>query len=76
MLFIVKQRTEKLLASHVDVLRGSSRVPAPQTSADLSGKKRRPITADFQIAECTLDLEKFRGSVISRKDQKGLINER
>ena len=39
MLFIVKTRTEKLLASHVDVLRGSSSVPAPQTSADLSGKK-------------------------------------
>ena len=39
----------KALASHADVLRGSSRVPAPRTSADLSGKKRRPITADFQI---------------------------
>ena len=30
---------------------GSSRVPAPRTSADLSGKKRRPVTADFQIWE-------------------------
>ena len=39
------------LASHAGVLRGSSRVPAPRTSADLSGKKRRPITADFQIWE-------------------------
>ena len=39
------------LASHADVLRGSSFVPAPRTSADLSGKKRRPITADFQIWE-------------------------
>ena len=26
------------IASHVDVLRGSSRVPAPRASADLSGK--------------------------------------
>ena len=40
----------KALASHADVLRVSSRVPAPRTSAAyLSGKKRRPITADFQI---------------------------
>ena len=39
------------LASHADVLRGSSSVPAPLTSADLSGKKRRPITADFKIWE-------------------------
>ena len=30
------------------------------TKADLSGKKRRPITADFQIWEVHLDLEKFR----------------
>ena len=38
------------LASHADVLRGSSRVPVPLTSADLSEKKkRRPITADFLI---------------------------
>ena len=29
------------LASHADVLRGSSRVPAPLTSADLSGKKTK-----------------------------------
>ena len=43
--------TGKNVASHADVLRGSSRVPAPRTSADLSGKKRRPITADFQIWE-------------------------
>ena len=39
------------LASHADVLRDSSRFPAPQTPADLSGKRRRPITADFQIWE-------------------------
>ena len=42
-----------IIASHEDVLRGSSRVPAPLTSADhdVSGKKPRPITADFQIWE-------------------------
>ena len=28
-----------VVASHLDVLRGSSRVPAPRTSADLSEKK-------------------------------------
>ena len=28
----------KALASHADVLRGSSRIPAPQTSAELKGK--------------------------------------
>ena len=40
--------TGKNIASHADVLRGSSRVPAPRTSTDLSEKKkRRPITADF-----------------------------
>ena len=39
------------LASHGDVLRGSSRVPVPQKSAESSGKKRRPITAHFQIWE-------------------------
>ena len=40
-----------IIASHADVLRGSSRIPAPLTSADVSGKKRRPITVDFQIWE-------------------------
>ena len=42
-----------IIASHADVLRGSSRIPAPLTSADhdVSGKKPRPITADFQIWE-------------------------
>ena len=42
-----------IIASHENVLRGSSRVPAPLTSADhdVSGKKPRPITADFQIRE-------------------------
>ena len=41
----------KKLASHADVLRDSSRFAAPRTPADLSGKRRRPITADFQIWE-------------------------
>ena len=39
------------LASPADILRRASRVPSPRTSADLSGKKSRPITADFQIRE-------------------------
>ena len=39
------------LASHADVLRGSSSVPASQTSVESSGKKRRPITALIQIWE-------------------------
>ena len=63
------------LASHADFLRGSSRVPAPQTSAASSGKKRRPITADFQFhhGKCSLDLdEKFRARLSSKKDQKGI----
>ena len=34
------------IASHADVLRDSSRVSAPRTSVDLSGKRRRLITAD------------------------------
>ena len=40
-----------VVASHAEVLRGSSRVSSPRMSADLSGKKGRPITADFQIWE-------------------------
>ena len=32
--------TGKNIASHADVLRGSSRVPAPRTSTDLSEKKK------------------------------------
>ena len=39
------------VASQADILRGSSRVPAPRASADLSGRKPRPITADLQIWE-------------------------
>ena len=39
------------LASHADVLRGLSHIPTPLTSADSSGKKRRPITAHFKIWE-------------------------
>ena len=37
------------IASHVDVLRGSSSVPVPLTSVDSSSKKRRPITEHFQL---------------------------
>ena len=33
--------TRAAVAFHADVLRGSSRVPAPLTSADLSGKKTK-----------------------------------
>ena len=62
-----------LVVSHSDVLRGLSRVRAPQTSAESSRQKHRPITAHFQIwEECTLDLENFRARLSSRKDQKGL----
>ena len=39
------------VASPADILRRASRVPSPRTCADLSGKKRRPITADCQIWE-------------------------
>ena len=49
--FAISRPCARALASHADVLRGSSRVPAPRTSADLSGEKRKPITADFQIWE-------------------------
>ena len=40
-----------LVVSHSNVLRGLSRVRAPQTSAELSRQKHRPITAHFQIWE-------------------------
>ena len=39
------------IASHADVLRGSSRVPAPWMLLTWAEKKLRPITADFQIWE-------------------------
>ena len=65
------------LASHADVLRGLSCVPAPRTSADLNGKKRRPITADFQIWEVHFgpwEISRFTLSVyISRKDHKSFM---
>ena len=61
-------------ASHADVLRGSSRVPAPQTSADLSGKNVDQSQQTSRSGKCTLDLEKFRAWLYSsRKDQKGLM---
>ena len=49
------------VASHADVLRRSSRVPTPLTSADLSEKKN--VDQSWQTSrsdKCTLDLEKFR----------------
>ena len=61
------------LASHADVLTGSSRVPAPLTSADLSGKTVDQSQQTFRSGKCTLDLEKFRAWLSSRKDQKGLM---
>ena len=39
------------IASRADILGGSSSVPAQKTSPESSGKKRRPITAHFQICE-------------------------
>ena len=39
------------LASNTDLFRGLSHIPARQMSADLSRKKRGPITADLQIWE-------------------------
>ena len=47
----IAEWSEDQIASHADVLRGSSRVPAPRTSADLSGQRRRPIAADYGIWE-------------------------
>ena len=36
------------MASHAVIVRVSTHVPAPLTSAKLSGKEHRPITAHFQ----------------------------
>ena len=67
-------KTAQTLASHADVLRGSSRVPAPRTSADLSGKNVDQSQQTSRSGKCTLDLEKFRAWLYSsRKDQKGLM---
>ena len=61
-------------ASHADVLRGSSCVPAPRTSADLSGKNVDQSQQTSRSGKCTLVLEKFRAWLYSsRKDQKGLM---
>ena len=46
--------------SHRVVLRGSSRAPAPLTSADLSGKNVDQSQQTSRSGMCTLDLEKFR----------------
>ena len=37
------------------------------------GSNAELLTADFQIWEVTLNLEKFRDWLSSRKDQKGLM---
>ena len=53
--------TGKNIASHAHVLRGSSRVPARRTSADLSEKKKN-VDQSQQTStsgKCTLHLEKF-----------------
>ena len=47
------------LASHADVLRGSSCVPAPLTSTDLSGKNVEQSHQSSRSGKCNLDLEKF-----------------
>ena len=48
------------LASNADVFRGSSGVPAPLTSADLSGEKNVDQSQQTsRSGKCTLDLEKF-----------------
>ena len=49
-----------IIACHADVLRGSSHVPAPWTSADLSGKNVDQSQQTSRSGKCTLDLEKFR----------------
>ena len=53
--------TGKNIASHEHVLRGSSRVPARRTSADLSEKKKNVDQSQqtSRSGKCTLDLEKF-----------------
>ena len=61
-------RSWPLIASHADVLRSSSRVPAPRTSADLSGKTRtHSRLPDLESALWNL------GIYSSRKDQEGLM---
>ena len=55
------------VSKHLD----ASRVPAPQMSPETNGKKRPPITANVQIWEVHLDLEKFRARLSSRKESKG-----
>ena len=55
------RETRVAVAFHADVLRGSSRVPAPLTSADLSGKKSEDQSQQTSSSgKCNLDLEKFR----------------
>ena len=66
--------TYRYLAFHADVLRGSSRVPAPRTSADLSGKNVDESQQTSRSGKCTSDLEKFLAWLYNfRKDRQGLM---
>ena len=66
----------RVVVSNADVLRGSSRIPAPLTSADVSGKKRRPITVDFQIWEVDYRFQlQGNPTVASPKEQLNEHNE-
>ena len=60
----------RLIASQADRLRSSSRVPAPQTSAESSVKNVDQSQHTSRSGKCTLDLENFRARLSSRIDQK------
>ena len=62
-----------VLASYADALWGSSRVPVPQPSADLTGKNVDQSQQTSRSGKSTFDLEKFRAWLSSSKDQKGLM---
>ena len=63
------------LASHTDVLTGSSHIPAPRTPAEPKGKKSRPITVSTlpDLGSALWTLRNFALDFGSRKDQKGLM---
>ena len=65
--------TTLTVACHADILRGSSRAPAPKTSADFSGKIVEQSQQTSRSGKCTLDPETCRAWLSSRKDQKGLM---
>ena len=63
------------VAFHADVLRDSSRDPAPQTSADLSGEKVDQSQQTFRSGKCTfLTLRHFPLDLISEKIRKVSVN--